>query len=288
MIRQAIILFILSPLFFSQTAAAAKNSCKGTLIVLSDPADIIEKYGNKVKVYVPVKIEVSNKLYDCAEEIWIEPLNGNKILFSGPTGEKVAKLQDEQFNNISSTKGVRKIPLIERTTQLWAKMTHFSLFPAGFYSTGIKISVVRNDKVIEEQFVSLQYYSQPTISIELDNSSQQKVSGSNGDYQIDLGELVNNAQFSWGINVFSNTAYDIVLDSEYNGLRHDTNKKALIDYTISFDNIKISSSQQLTRRYDFNSGVDNSWFGFSFELGNVELMPAGNYQDNLSFTVYPR
>ncbi|MFT4926740.1 MAG: hypothetical protein ACI8WB_002838, partial [Phenylobacterium sp.] len=121
----------------------------------------------------------------------------------------------------------------------------------------------------------------------LDNNSQSKVSGINGDYQIDLGELVNNAQFDWGIKVLSNSAYDIVLDSEYNGLRHESKTDALIDYTISFDNVKIPSSEQLSRSYDFAASVNNTWFGFSFVLGNVEFMPAGNYQDNLSLTIYP-
>lgn len=288
MIQQCIMLFVLGVLVFSQTAQADKKSCKGSFVVVSDTAEVIEKFAKKVKVYVPVKVQLSNALYDCADEIWIESLNGNKIFFSGPTGEKVGKLQDERFKNIKIRKGVWKTPLKDRTSHLWVKMTHLSLFPAGAYNAKVKVSIVSKNNIIDEQFVSLQYFAQPTISIALDSTSQHKVSGSNGDYQIDLGELVDHARFNWGIYVFSNTAYDIVLDSEYNGLRHETNKQALIDYTISFDNVKIPSSQQLVRRYDFAAGVNNSWYGFSFELGKVELMPAGNYQDNLSFTVYPR
>lgn len=288
MIQHTLILLLVSLLVYSQGVKAAKNSCNGSVIVVSDPADVIEQSGRKAKVYVPIKVTVSNDVFDCADQIWVDSLDGNKIIFSGPTGDKTAKLQNHRFKNIKAKRGVWKTSLQDRTSQLWVKLTHFSLFPAGTYSARVKVAVVSNNKIIEEQFVSLQYVAQPTISIALDSSSQNKVAGSNGDYQIDLGELVSNTRFDWGINVFSNTAYDIVLDSEYNGLRHDTNTQALIGYTISFDNVKIPSSQQLIRRYDFSSGLNNSWFGFSFELDKVELMPAGNYQDNLSFTVYPR
>ena len=78
-----------------------------------------------------------------------------------------------------------------------------------------------------------------------------------------------------------------MVDSEYGGLRHESNSAATIGYSLTFDNVKISSQQQLVLRYDFLSGVKNTWFGFAVALGNVEMMPAGHYQDNISLTVYP-
>jgi len=290
MLKKSVIILVLTSLFFSHYTIAKpkKEDCAGSLIVVSDPADVIEEYGNNVKVYVPLKIQLSNTLFNCADEIWIESLSGNKIKLSGPGGNKTGKLKDEEFKRIKVKKGISKISIDNRINQLWVKITHFTLFPAGSYTGNIKVSVVSKNDIIAEQFVTLQYYSQPIIYMELDSSSQQKVTGSNGDYQIDLGELVNYARFDWGINVLSNTAYDIILDSEYNGLRHDTNHQALIDYNITFDNIQMPSTGQLTQRYNFSTSVENTWFGFTFELGKVELMPAGNYQDNLSFTIYPR
>jgi hypothetical protein len=271
---------------FSPQQAMAKK-CKGTFLAESLSADVIEEYRNRVKVYLPLRVQLSNELFDCADEIWVEAVNSNKMTFWGPGRNKNGKLQDSQFKQISVKKGLWKTGLDGRETQLWIKLTHYSLFPAGTYTGRVKVSVISKNKVVEEQFLDIEYYSEPKISISLDNSSQSKISGNGGDYQIDLGELVSNARFDWGIKVLSNSAYDIVLDSEYNGLRHDVNASALIDYTISFDNVKISSSEQLTRTYDFFSSVNNTWFGFSFELGNVDLMPAGNYQDNLSLTIYP-
>jgi hypothetical protein len=290
MLQKLVITLVLSSLFFGQYANARdkKGKCEGELLVESDPAEVIEVYGRNVKVYLPLKVQVSNDLLDCADEIWIEPVTGNKIKLAGPGGNKTGKLKDEQFKRIAVKKGIWKTSLNNRNSQLWVKIAHYSLFPAGSYNGKVKVMAVSKNKIVEEQFVNLQYYSEPVISIELDSSSQQKVSGSNGDYQIDLGELVNNARFTWGINVLSNTAYDILLDSEYDGLRHETNRQALIEYTISFDNIEISSSEQLTKHYDFSTSVKNTWFGFTFELGKVELMPAGNYQDNVSFTISPR
>ena len=171
---------------------------------------------------------------------------------------------------------------------LWVKLTHFNLFPAGEYTSAIKVSVVDYwDDPIDEQFLLLDYYSEPKISIELDNNSKGKVYGSDGDYYIDLGELTSNKRFNWGVNVLSNSAYEIVVDSEFDGLRHETNRRALIDYTLGFDNVNISSSEQLRRSYDFSDSVKNTWFGFSFTLGDVELMPAGYYEDNISLTIYP-
>lgn len=264
------------------------SSCRGgTLLATSDPADVQEKYTNKVKVYVPIKVQVSNNLLNCADEIHIDAIYANKIKFWGPGLNKKGVLVDNQLKQISSKRGLWKVDLNERVTQLWVRVNHYSLFPAGDYESRVLVSLVADGEVIHEQYLDLLYYSEPKISIELDSSSQGKVSGSNGDYQIDLGELKSHSRFDWGINVLSNSAYDIVLDSEFNGLRHETNSSAIIDYTVEFDNVKIPSSEVLWLRYGFSNSVNNTWFGFGVELGNLDLMPAGSYQDNLSLTIYP-
>lgn len=264
------------------------SNCRGgSMLVTSDPADVQEVYGNKVNAYVPIEVQVSNNLLNCADEIWVDAIWSNKIKFWGPGLNKKGKLVDNNYKQISSKRGVWKVPLTERQTQMWVKLTHYSLFPAGYYYGRVLVSLVSDGEVIEEQYLDLTYYSEPKISIELDNSSKGKVKGGNGDYQIDLGELKSHTRFDWGIKVLSNSAYDIVLDSEFNGLRHDINRNSVIDYTIEFDNVKIPSSETLWLNYGFSNGVKNTWFGFSFELGNVDFMPAGNYQDNLSLTIYP-
>jgi hypothetical protein len=280
--------FILIVLLVSQLGQAKDKKCSGSLLVTSDDADTYEQYQNNVEVFQSLKVQVSNELLDCADEIWIEAIDSNSIRFAGPNLTKTAKLKNAQFKEIKAKKGIFKIDLDERITQLWLQLTHYSLFPAGDYDSKIKISLISDDDVVEDAFLALNYYSSPKMSLELDSTSQRKISGSNGEYQIDLGQLTTSARFDWGINVLSNGAYDIVLYSEFKGLRHETNLDAIIDYTISFDNVRVLSSEQLTRRYDFAASVKNTWFGFSFVLGNVELMPAGNYQDNLSLTIYPR
>lgn len=285
--QPTVIMLLTALLLLCCPAQAKKNKCKGSLAVDSIAADTIEEYSNRVKVFIPVKIKVSNSLLKCADEIWIETIDSNNIRFVGPANNKTGKLLDHRFKRIKTTTGIFKTALIDSQTQLWIKLTHYSFFPAGHYNGKIKVSVVSDNTVVDEQLIDMTYYSAPKISISLDNNSRAKVSGNNGNYQIDLGELVNNARFDWGIKVLSNSAYDIVLDSEYNGLRHETNTSALIGYTVGFDGVKIPSSEQLTKRYDFAASVKNTWFGFSFVLGNVDLMPAGNYQDNLSLTIYP-
>jgi hypothetical protein len=264
----------------------AMGKCKGNLLVTSDVADMYEQYKNNVKAFIPLKIQVPNNLYNCADEIWIEAVETNKIKFKGPI-KKTAKLKNAQFKKIKAKNGIFKIDLDDRITQMWLQLNHYSLFPSGVYESKLKISIVSGGDVIEEEFLTVEYYSSPKISLSLDSTSQSKVSGNNGEYQIDLGELTTNARFDWGIQILSNSAYDIVLDSEFNGLRHETNLDAIIDYSISFDNVKIPSTDQLSRSYDFAASVKNTWFGFSFILGNAELMPAGSYQDNLSLTIYP-
>lgn len=264
------------------------DDCRGgSMLATSDPAEVQEQYGQKVNAFVPVKVQVSNNLLDCADEIWIDAIWSNKIMFWGPGLDKKGLLVDSQYKQIKQKRGVWQIPLTERQTQLWVKLNHYSLFPSGFYFGKLRVSLVSDGDVIAEQFLDLTYYSEPKISIELDRTSKGKVKGTNGDYHIDLGELKSNARFDWGIKVLSNSAYDIVLDSEFDGLRHETNRQTKIDYTIEFDNVKIPSSEVLWMRYGFSNGVKNTWFGFSFQLGNVDLMPAGNYQDNLSLTIYP-
>ncbi len=277
---------ILTALIFAQSVQAM-GKCKGNLIVTSDVADMYEQYKNNVKAFIPLKIQVPNNLYNCADEIWIEAVDTNNIKFKGPNITKTAKLKNAQFKKIKAKNGIFKIDLNDRTTNMWLQLTHYSLFPAGDYTSKLKISIVSFGDVVEEEFLTVEYYSSPKISLSLDSNSQSKVSGNNGEYQIELGELTTNARFDWGIQVLSNSAYDIVLDSEFNGLRHETNLDAIIDYSISFDNVKIPSTDQLSRSYDFAASVKNTWFGFSFTLGNAELMPAGRYQDNLSLTIYP-
>ncbi len=268
-------------------AADWSYGCHGNMLVTSDPADVQEQFDKKVSAFVPLKIQVSNNMLDCADEIWIDAIWSNRIMFWGPGIDKKGQLVNSQYKQIKGKRGLWKVDLNERLTQLWVKLTHYSLFPSGYYFGRVRVLLMSNGYVVDEQYVDLTYYSEPKISIELDSASQGKVQGSNGDYQIDLGELKSYSRFDWGIKVLSNSAYDIVLDSEFNGMRHQSNKKALIDYTIEFDNVKIPSSEVLWLRYGFSNGVKNTWFGFSLELGNVEFKPAGHYQDNLSLTIYP-
>ncbi len=283
-------LFLLLALSYliSPVALAKRNKCDGNFLATSNSAEIKEEYGNQVTVYLPLKIQVSDSLLDCADEIWVEDTYYYSFVFSGPTEDKYARLLDSQYKRINVKNGIAKATLTSRSTQMWMRLRHYSLFPAGYYYGAVKVSIVRRNKVIAEQYLEMTYYAEPQIAISLDNSSKGKVSGDDGHYLIDLGELKTNMRFYWGIKILSNSSYDIVLDSEYNGLRHETNKRALIDYAISFDNVKISSSGRLTRSYNFYPGVRDSWFGFEFQLGNTELMPAGYYRDNLSLTVYPR
>ncbi|MEJ6476611.1 hypothetical protein [Pseudoalteromonas piscicida] len=273
---------------FSSMAQAKRNKCNGYLLATSNSAEIIEEYSNNVTVFLPLKVQVSDSLLGCADEIWVEDLYYYSFVFSGPTEDKYARLLDSQFKRIKVKNGIAREPLTNRTTQMWMRLRHYSLFPAGSYYGGVKVSVVRRNKVIAEQYVDMTYYAQPQIAISLDNASKGKVSGEDGHYLIDLGELKSRMRFYWGIKILSNSSYDIVLDSEYNGLRHESNTNAVIDYTISFDNVKISSSERLSRSYYFYPGVRDKWFGFEFQLGNTEMMPAGYYRDNLSLTVYPR
>ncbi|KZN29763.1 hypothetical protein [Pseudoalteromonas luteoviolacea] len=281
-------LLTLSILLSAPSAFARWNDCDGSMIATSNPSDIIEEHNNRVTVYIPIKIQVSDSLLDCADEIWVEDVYYYSMVFSGPTQDKYAKLYDSQFKKIKVRNGIWRSDLKDRSTQMWVRLRHYSLFPAGAYTGHVIVSVVKNNEIIDEQYLDLTYYSEPQVAISLSNSSKGKVSGSNGNYYIDLGELKSNMRFNWGIKVLSNSSYDIVVDSEYNGLRHETNTQALIDYSIKFDNTQISSSERLYRSYNFYPGVKNKWYGFEFKLGNVELMPAGTYQDNLSLTVYPR
>ena len=274
-------------LLMFNTKVLANWGCWGSAVIDSNPADIIETYAKQAKVWLPIEIKVSNRLYWCVDTIEIEAVDSNNLWFSGPADDIKGKLLDDNFKRIKLRRGVWSIPLWDRTTQLWARINHFSLFPAGQYHSRIRISLISDDEVVDEQFLDLTYYSEPKISIELDKESKRKVSGANGSYQIDLGELKSHSRFDWGINILSNSAYDIVVDSEFNGLRHQQNRKAVIEYSLSFDNVNILSSDQLTRRYDFAASVKNTWFGLSFTLPDVEMMPAGYYQDNLSVTVYP-
>ncbi|MFC3030994.1 hypothetical protein ACFOEE_00415 [Pseudoalteromonas fenneropenaei] len=280
------LLILCSCVIFASNVLA--KPCSGNLLVTSNPSEIKVENSNRVSVYLPLKIQLPDNLVDCADEVWVEDVNYYSLVFFGPTEDKYAKLLDAQFNTLSAQNGIFSMPIQNRTTQLWVRLRHYSLFPTGNYTGSLKVSVIRKKKIIEEQYLDLTYYSEPQIAISLDNSSQSRVSGSNGLYHIDLGELKSNMRFYWGINILSNSSYDIVLDSEYNGLRHEIDTKTLLDYTIGFDNAKISSSDRLMRSYNFNPGVRSKWYGFEFILGNTELMPAGNYQDNLSLTVYPR
>ncbi|CAM4091960.1 hypothetical protein [Pseudoalteromonas byunsanensis] len=282
------VLFFVSFLLSSNQALAKHGRCYGNLLATSDPSEIIEEHSDRVSVFLPLKIQVSDILLDCADEIWVEDTYYYSLVFTGPTEYKYPRLLDSQFNTMWAQNGIWRIPLSGRTTQMWVRLRHYSLFPAGNYTGSVKVSVVRKNRVIQEQYLNMSYYSEPQVAVSLDNASRGKVSGSNGHYQINLGELESNMRFYWGIKILSNSSYDIVLDSEYNGLRHETDTQALIDYSISFDNVKISSSERLIRSYNFFPGVRNKWFGFEFILGNTELMPAGYYRDNLSLTVYPK
>ena len=261
--------------------------CNGALLLFSDEHEVIEQYSHKVRVYLPLRVKVSNSLLKCADQILIESVDDWQLTFYGPHIRKNGKLLDSQFNRISYRNGYYLADLDERETQFWVRLQHYSFFPAGNYLSRLRVSILAEGYVVREQVIDMSYYSEPKIALELDSNSQGKVTGSGGDYQIDLGELSSNRRFSWGLKVLSNSAYDIVLDSEFNGLRHQSNPNILIDYVISFDNVKMSSSDQLVRRYDFLSGVKNTWFGFAIELSDVELMPAGYYEDNLSLTIYP-
>ncbi|KZN44491.1 hypothetical protein [Pseudoalteromonas luteoviolacea] len=281
-------LMILSFLMLSAKARADWYSCYGNLWVTSNSTDIITEHTNRVTVFLPLKVQVSEQLLNCADEIWVEDVYYYSMVFEGPTQDKYAKLFDAQFKKIKVRNGIWKSPLNERTTQMWVRLRHYSLFPAGAYNGAIRVSIVKNNQIVEEQYFDMTYYSEPQVSISLDNNSQGKIAGSHGQYQINLGELKSNMRFYWGIKILSNSSYDIVLDSEFNGLRHETNTNALINYSVSFDNVKMSSADQIYRSYNFNPGVKNKWYGFEFILGNVELMPAGYYRDNLSLTVYPR
>ncbi|MBQ4864113.1 hypothetical protein J8L98_20700 [Pseudoalteromonas sp. MMG013] len=275
-------------LLSAQSAFARGNDCDGNMFATSNPSDIIEEYNNRVTVYIPIKIQVSDSLLNCADEIWVEDVYYYSMVFSGPTQDKYAKLYNSQFKKIKVRNGIWRSNLKDRATQMWVRLRHYSLFPAGAYTGHVVVSVVKNNEIIDQQYLDLSYYSEPQVAISLSNSSKGKVSGNNGNYHIDLGELKSNMRFNWGIKILSNSSYDIVVDSEYNGLRHETNKQALIDYSIKFDNSQVSSSERLYRSYNFYPGVKNKWYGFEFKLGNVDLMPAGTYQDNLSLTVYPR
>ncbi|WP_440056766.1 hypothetical protein ACSLBF_17965 (plasmid) [Pseudoalteromonas sp. T1lg65] len=285
---KCILLLMLCLLVFSQKGLAKRGQCSGNMLAVSNSSETIVEHSNQVSVYLPLKIQVSDELLACADEIWVEDVYYYSLVFSGPTGYKYAKLLNSQFQNIEPRSGIWKEPLSNRTTQLWLRLRHYSLFPTGSYIGSIKVSVVRRNKVIQEQYLHVIYQSEPQISVSLDNASQGKVSGSSGQYYINLGELKTDMRFYWGIKILSNSSYDIVVDSEFNGLRHETDSSALIDYTIGFDNVKISSAERLYRSYYFYPGVRNKWFGFEFILGNTELMPAGNYRDNLSLTIYPR
>ncbi|WP_462173275.1 hypothetical protein [Pseudoalteromonas xiamenensis] len=281
-----LVLLVLGYLLLINNAVA--KPCKGNILVSSSSSEVIEEYNNRATVYLPLKIQVPDSLVSCADEIWVEDVYYYSLVFSGPTQDKYGKLLDEQFNTLSPRNGIWSMPLNSRTTQLWIRLRHYSLFPAGNYTGSVKVTLLRKSKVIDEQYLDVTYYSEPQIAISLDNSSQGKVSGSNGLYQIDLGDLKSNMRFYWGIKILSNSSYDVVLDSEFNGLRHESDTQSLIDYTIGFDNVKISSSERLMRSYNFYPGVRNTWYGFEFILGNTEMKPAGIYRDNLSLTVYPR
>jgi hypothetical protein len=103
-----------------------------------------------------------------------------------------------QFKKSKAKKGIFKVDLDERITQMWLQLNHYSLFPSGDYESKIKVSIVNDGEVVEEEFITLEYYSSSKISLSLDSNSQSKVSGSNGEYQIDLGELTTSARFDWG------------------------------------------------------------------------------------------
>ncbi|MFT4928786.1 MAG: hypothetical protein ACI8WB_004906, partial [Phenylobacterium sp.] len=107
---------LLCALLLSTNVMAKK--CEGTLLVESNPAELIEEYANRVRVYLPLKVLLSEELANCADEIEIEAIDGNKIVFAGPNINKNGKLMDNQFNKISVKKGLSVVDVEGRTTQM--------------------------------------------------------------------------------------------------------------------------------------------------------------------------
>ena len=57
--------------------------CNGTIQVDYNPAEVIEQYAKRMKVYLPIEITVSNRVLNCGYEIWIEGVDTNTISFQG-------------------------------------------------------------------------------------------------------------------------------------------------------------------------------------------------------------
>jgi hypothetical protein len=57
-------IWLLFVVMFVQPVQAMGKKCKGSLLVTSDVADMYVQYKNNVKAFIPLKIQVDNRLYD--------------------------------------------------------------------------------------------------------------------------------------------------------------------------------------------------------------------------------
>lgn len=175
-----------------------------------------------------------------------------------------------------------------RSLRLYAQLTSNEPIIAGDYRGHLNIAASSYGSIVsDEKVVNVDMEVPSILSVSVQTSGNPALSGGSGYYYVELGDMYEGKRVDWDLDVYTNTHYDVTVNSEYGGLRHKSDG-TLIDYDILMDGQRFSASNGYTKRYINYSPLTTSSIPLAVEVGVTDFKPAGEYVDYMVVTVSAR
>lgn len=242
---------------------------------------------------IPINVRFSERTDDCVTHILFYTDNDTSLILRSGSDTVNTNLVDRNRSDFAQYSIGGRIAWVVpvynvRNLKVWAELNTTDALIAGNYSGVISVVATYYGYHISEEVLGTVNLEVPSVlDISVSSQGGSPISGGNGHYFLELGNLYEGQNAGWSINLYSNIHYQVAVHSENNGLKHESGS-ATIPYTVTMDGTSFAASSGLTRGYTNYNPLITSSIPFQIAVGNVDFKPAGRYVDDLIVTVSAR
>lgn len=242
---------------------------------------------------IPITVRFSERTDSCVTHILFYTDNDPNLVLRSGTESIATDLVDRSrshFAQYSINGRQAYVVPVNNTKRLkvWAQLQSTEAVIAGEYSGAISVVATYYGYHISPEVLGTIELDVPSVlDVSVPTSGNSTIFGSGSYYYVELGNLHEGKSANWNIDIYSNVHYQVSVQSENLGLKHQ-NSSDRIHYDVIMDGARFSSSSGYARAYTNYNPLSTNTVSFEVEVGSTDLKPAGRYTDNLIVTVSAR
>lgn len=242
---------------------------------------------------IPIDVDFTERTNFCVNYILFYTDNETNLVLRSGTDTVDSSLVDRNRSDFAQYSIGGRIAWVVpvyniRSLRVWAELNTTDALIAGNYTGVISVVATYFGFHISPEVLGTVNLEVPSV-LDLSVTSQagSSISGGNGYYYVELGNLHEGKSSAWNINVYSNVHYQVSVLSENNGLKHQS-RNVTIPYSVTMSGSTFSASTGYSQGFTNYNPLTTSSIPFEVTVGNVDFKPAGRYTDNLVVTVSAR